>query len=266
MQSLYTKEVRSSFDSAPCIVILHGLLGEGANWQSIAQKLPERFHRVMVDIVNHGASFHSDTPTSYAMMAEHVRKLMQNHSLMQQSVILLGHSMGGKIAMRIALEYPSLIDALIVVDMFLQVYPPSHNRILEGMQKISAAEVASRSEAEVILKEYEPDKISRGFILKNLIKNADGHMHWKCNLSGIATSYSYIRSWEPIEAVSHHPCIQICGATSSYRQEEGEKRFYHHFPDAQLIEIEDAGHIVHFDQQQIFLSSVNQFLDQVYPG
>ncbi len=260
MLSLHCIEIPSSRLDAPCLLILHGLLGEGGNWKGIAGRMSDQYHRVLVDLVNHGNSFHIEERMSYGLMAEQVYALIQEHPLMQNSVVLLGHSMGGKVGMRLALEHPDVVRALIVLDIYPQTYPKMHSSILEGMLKIAKLGVATRKEAEEIFTDYEPERQVRAFILKNLIKDADGSMKWKCNVESIVRSYPNICSWEPVTGVYEGPCTAIYGTRSEYRQEEGLKCFFSHFPNAEERPIEQAGHWVHADQPTAFLQSINLLL------
>ena len=147
------------------LVILHGLFGSSDNWQSQAKIFAEFYTVYLVDLRNHGHSFWSPAH-SYALMAEDLRALTEELNL--KNIILLGHSMGAKVAMTFAQQHPGLLDKLILVDMGIKEYPMHHQHILAGIKSLNLSEYASRGEAERVLEVHLENPGVRQFLLKNL--------------------------------------------------------------------------------------------------
>ena len=161
------------------LIILHGLFGSSDNWQTQAKKFAVYFRVILVDLRNHGHS-NWDSDTSYKAMASDIIELI--HALNLEKIILVGHSMGGKVAMLTTQLNPKLIDKLIVVDMGIKGYPPHHQHILEGIHAVKLDGVSSRSEADKELNKYIQSEGIKQFLLKNLYWK-DCNNHWKRFLS-----------------------------------------------------------------------------------
>ena len=256
-----------SFGSPP-LVVLHGLFGSGDNWQSQARALSEETNSgkravpravLVPDLPNHGDSFHTDTFT-YPELASLLWRVLPE-VLPAGSVEILGHSMGGKIAMAMALEQPANVSRLVVVDIAPRKYEPRHQTILEAMQAVAHASPRSRSEAERVLARSIPEKPVRLFLLKSLVPDetkADGRYRWQLNLDGIIGCYDSIRDWpyEPGARRYDGPVLFIKGALSPYISDTTDDRIGPFFPSAVVRAIENAGHWVHAEQRDTFLDVV----------
>jgi esterase len=164
------------------LVILHGLFGSSDNWQTISKQLKPEFNIFAVDLRNHGNSPHLD-PFDYQVMAEDVRDFVNSQQL--REVFLLGHSMGGKVAMQFASRFPERVRKLIVADIAPKDYPPHHADTLAAMTEINLATFNSRSEIDEALAGKIPDAAIRQFLLKSVGRNDAGRFIWKINLAGI---------------------------------------------------------------------------------
>ena len=166
------------FGEGKPLLILHGFLGSLDNWQSVAKELAATYQVFILDIRNHGKSFH-DPKHDYASMVEDVRYFIDHFGLSEVS--LIGHSMGGKIAMSFVLKYPLLVSHLIVVDIAPKVYLPGHEDILHALSNVNPKELKSRQEAVDIISTYIHDPSVVQFLLKNLYRLGDGTFGWKMN-------------------------------------------------------------------------------------
>ena len=238
------------------LVILHGLFGASDNWHSLATRLGERFHVIVPDLRNHGQSPHGDEMT-YPLMAGDVAELLAGQGLAGADV--LGHSMGGKVAMQLALTQPALVRKLIVADMAPRGYTPLHNEIIAALAALDVASYSSRTEIEEVLAGPIPSLNLRRFLLKNLGRTAEGKFCWKINVAGIAAGYANLRA--PVAGGPFAgPALFIRGAKSEYIRAAGEPSIREFFPGAELKTIENAGHWLHADAPEEFLGLVREFL------
>ena len=153
------------------LLVLHGFLGMSDNWRSMGKQWAAHFEVHLIDLRNHGRSFHSDA-FSYADMAEDLAAYCDHHQL--QQAIVLGHSMGGKLAMHYATSKPEQVEKLIIADIAPKAYPPHHDHILEGLMGLNTHPPISRSDADQRLSQFVTDQGTRLFLLKNLYRTPDG--------------------------------------------------------------------------------------------
>lgn len=239
------------------ILILHGLFGTLDNWQTIAKYLAEDFSVYMLDLRNHGRSPHLDD-MNYALMAEDVRQFMEAHWLHEAYV--MGHSMGGKVAMQLALDNPDMVEKLIVVDIAPRTYSGSHYEIFAALLSLDLAHISDRAEAEAHLYQYEKDPGVVQFLMKNLSRKKEGGFEWKMNLPVIHQHYPEILANITGEHPFEHPALFIRGARSRHIQDSDLPEIQRLFPAAQIETIADAGHWVHADQPAALLEQVKRFL------
>lgn len=248
-----------TFGQGDPIVILHGLFGTLDNWQTIARKLAEDHTVYIVDQRNHGRSPHLDE-INYELMAEDLRQFMEDHWIYHAHI--MGHSMGGKTAMRFALDHPDMVDRLIIVDIAPRAYPPGHETIFEALLGLDLSHLESRSDAEEWLKPHVPDFAVRQFLLKNLTRDKEHGYQWKMNLPVIHQHYEDIlgpiESDEPYEG----PALFLKGTRSPYIREEDHALICQMFPHARIESIERAGHWLHSEQPEFFLRRVSVFLKE----
>ncbi len=241
------------------LVILHGLFGSGRNWATIADKLGD-MHRVLaVDLRNHGASPWAEAMTFGAMAAD-VRALIDDEGIAPAAV--MGHSMGGKVAMRLALESPERVERLIVVDIAPVPNPPTLLGYVRAMRALDLSQVKRRADAERALSTAVPNAAERAFLVQNLTPDDAGGLRWRLNLAAIEASFGDILDWPavPPGKVYAGPTLFVSGARSSYVRPEDHDLIRGLFPAARFEVIPNAGHWVHAEQQAAFLNVVRNFL------
>ena len=237
------------------MVILHGLFGSSDNWQSQAKKLAEFYTVYLVDLRNHGHSFWSPAHT-YALMAEDVHNLIEELNL--KNIILIGHSMGAKVAMTLAQQHPNLLDKLILVDMGVKEYPMHHQHILAGIHGLNLDAYKSRGEAEIDLEKHLENQGVRQFLLKNLYWKSKGELAWRMNVSVLEKNMCEILSAIPKQVVLT-TTLFIRGELSNYILDEDIPEMENVFPDSEFETILGAGHWVHAEAQEEFIHVVLGF-------
>ncbi|MBP0048463.1 alpha/beta fold hydrolase [Marinobacterium sp. AK62] len=239
------------------LVILHGLFGSLENWGLQARALSERFDVIAVDLRNHGRSPHSPGMT-YADMSADLKALLD--SLELDRVLLMGHSMGGKVAMQFALDHPERVEKLVVVDIAPVHYPPHHDDVIQGLKAIPLTTLKSRREADQVLARYVDSEPTRAFLLKNLYRNDARQFAWRMNLDTLAEDYSDI-SAAPDSANTHYggPTLFIKGGESDYLKPEHQRPIETLFPQAKFKIIAGAGHLPHVEKPAAFTKLVETF-------
>ena len=245
-----------SFGEGKPLLILHGFLGSLDNWQSVAKELAASYQVFILDIRNHGKSFH-DPKHDYASMVVDVRYFIDQLGLSEVS--LIGHSMGGKIAMSFALKYPLLVSNLIVVDIAPKIYQPGHEAILHALSKVNPKELKSRQEALEIISTYIYDPSVVQFLLKNLDRLGDGSFGWKMNLPVLIDQYKEMLDF-PSKGSFNGPTLFLKGAKSDYILPSDEPIIHQYFPKAKIVSIRNAGHWVHAENPVDFISETSIFL------
>jgi esterase len=237
------------------MVILHGLFGSLDNWQTHAKKLAEYYRVILVDQRNHGHSDWSDD-FSYELMSEDLLELFQDLDL--KKAILIGHSMGGKTAIRFAQTYENLLDKLIVVDIGVKQYPMHHQEILKGLHSINLDIVNTRNEAEIILSQTIESLGVRQFLLKNLYWKDKNVLAWRMNIPVLEKEMTAILCDLPKKEV-YLPTLFIRGALSNYILDEDIEDLENQFPDLIVRTINNAGHWVHAEAPQEFIETILEF-------
>lgn len=238
------------------LIILHGLFGSSDNWRNIATQLSEGRKVISVDLPNHGQSPHTDN-VSYQAMADAVANLIKELGL--KRVDIIGHSIGGKVAMTLTANYPEQVQSLIVVDMAPKRYPDRHSDIFDALLAVDLPKLTRRSEADVVLAKTIFNKAIRQFLLMNLVKRNE-QLKWQLNLTVLAQQYPKL-----IEAVCEGISIKrsslfIRGALSEYIEDDDVTLIKQQFSDTNIVTIEKAGHWVHAEKPDEFLSTVEAFL------
>lgn len=237
------------------LVILHGLFGTWENLGSSVRALAQEWEVIAPDLRNHGRSPHSEEH-SYPAMAEDLRELLDELKL--DSVSLLGHSMGGKVAMEFAIKNPERVDRLIVVDIAPVAYPAHHSEIFTAINAIDLHHIKSRSEADTQLSRWVSEPGVRSFLLKNLYRDESG-FKWRANFNTLESEYAKIAS-APVEGEFNKPTLFIKGASSNYLQSEYQPAVVSRFPQVKLRIINDAGHWPHAEKPETFMRVVRGFL------
>jgi pimeloyl-ACP methyl ester carboxylesterase len=233
-----------SYGAGPPLIILHGLFGSLDNWATLARRWGEHFHVWTFDARNHGRSFHDDV-MDYPSMAGDLLEFMTRHGI--AAAHLLGHSMGGKTAMHVALAHPSRVDRLIVVDMAPRSYERKHDRILHALLATDPGRFTGRRQADEELAGLVPDAPTRQFLLKNLARDEQGRFRWKMHLDAINRSYDALRAGIGPEGRFDGPALFIRGGRSPYVTDDDRELILRLFPRAVVATVPHAGHWVHAD-------------------
>lgn len=239
------------------VIILHGLFGTGDNWRTFAGMLKDQYQIILVDLRNHGRSFWSDD-FDYQIAAQDVVELMDELEIQQADMI--GHSMGGKVAMTLAQEYPDRVDKLIVVDIAQKKYLRGHDAIFEAIFSIEPAQLKDRKEAEDKLALKIKDQGVRQFLLKSLARDKEGGFRWKTNFRALYNSYEAILSEVDVSDIKGKTLF-IRGSKSHYISEEEVFTLSDHLPEAEVSVVTiEAGHWVHAERPKELFDQVSSFL------
>ncbi len=240
------------------VVVLHGLLGAGDNWLSVARSLKDGYRFILPDLRNHGGSPHSG-PFGYSDLAADVFELADSLDL--GAFFLIGHSMGGKAAMRCALAAPIRIRGLVVADISPRAYGAELEPTIRAMRGLDLARLGSRKEADEALgRAGVPEPWVRSFLLKNLASSGEGYA-WKCNLDAIAASYGSLSGWDP-DGVSPYEgkTLFLRGERSGFVREADLPEIRRLFPRAEIATVPGAGHWLHTDNPGFVTSILEDFL------
>ncbi|MBP9182786.1 MAG: alpha/beta fold hydrolase [Fuscovulum sp.] len=243
--------------SAPTLVIAHGLYGSGRNWGVIARRLADRREVVAVDMRNHGDSprFASQTyPEMAADLAEVIRSL-------GAPVDLMGHSMGGKASMQLALTDGALIRRLVVADIAPVAYSHDQSRHAQAMQALDLTGLTTRGEADRRLSALVEDPSLRAFFLQSLDLKAPGGPRWRLNLPVLQAEMAKIVGWPGTQGQFDRPALFLTGADSHYVRPEHRDTIRALFPKARFAKLPGAGHWLHADKPREFEETVRVFLE-----
>ncbi|MGM0634600.1 MAG: alpha/beta fold hydrolase [Bacteroidota bacterium] len=240
------------------LLILHGFLGMGDNWKTLGKQFAEiGFEVHLIDQRNHGRSPHSDD-FSYSLMVEDLSKYIAQHKLEKASII--GHSMGGKVAMHFATTHQEKVKDLIVVDIAPKYYEPHHQQILDGLTFLNEQDLSARSDADEMLQNYIEDFGVRQFLLKNLYWKEKGKLALRMNLEALKNNIDCVGQALDEGKLYEEKTLFIKGTRSNYITEDDKDLIRNHFPKAQIIGIKDAGHWVHAEKPEEFFKAAAAFL------
>lgn len=245
------------FGRGDAVIIMHGLLGMLDNWQTFAKSLAEEYEVFTIDLRNHGKSFHT-SEMDYPLMAGDLLKFMDKHQIDRPSV--LGHSMGGKVAMQFALEHPDRVERLMVADISPQKYSGGHEEIFEALMSVDPEKAGNRSEIEEFLISRLKNRAIVLFLMKNLSRSKKGGFMWKPNLPAILDNYQNILSEIKSDERFPNKTLFLKGGKSEYITDESQKIIDHMFPQNSLKVIPKAGHWIHAEAPKETLRLVREFL------
>ncbi len=247
----------------PPLVIAHGLFGSGRNFNTLGRRLATTRRVLLLDMRNHGASPWSDE-MGYEAMAADLARAIERHA--DGRAVVMGHSMGGKAAMVLALTRPERVAGLIVVDIAPVAYDHSHADFVEAMRNLDLTRIHRRSEAEPMLAARVPEKDLRAFLLQNLVI-AEGRASWRLNLAAIAASMDRLTGFPELPPGARYegPTLFLHGTASPYVTPAMASRIRALFPLAEIEAIEGAGHWLHAERPQEFLARVENWLARTRP-
>ncbi|WP_040160438.1 alpha/beta fold hydrolase [Nigerium massiliense] len=249
-------------DGEPRLMFLHGFLGQGKNWTTVARGLAPLGASILVDLPNHGRSDWTED-FSYADMADSVAELVRAERG-SDPFTLVGHSMGGKVAMAVALRHPDLLDGLVVVDISPDDSGEGYGfgTIIAALQAVPAASLTHRKEADAALRDSGvADAGVRQFLLQSLRHRPEGGFGWQFNLDMLARSLPQVSGWpDVLDGRYDRPVLWVRGARSDYVTEANYPQMMRLFPQTALLTVQDAGHWVHSEQPQAVIEGLRNFL------
>lgn len=255
-QQLMPKDMQSRAEPG-VVVLLHGLFGMSDNLLGLAKALQAGFRIIIPDLINHGHSPHRASMT-YPEMAGDVIALLD--SLNIQRFAVFGHSMGGKVAMQLASDFPLRVTQLVVADIAPVSYPPHHQAILQAMLVVDDARIRQRSEADTLLAQAGIVPNLRQFFMKNMKRHGE-YWVWRFGLHEIAAAYADIAAAPVLKAGFAGAVLFIKGELSDYIQPQHQAVIQQYFPQAQFKIIQGAGHWLHAEKPNAFNRLVEKFLE-----
>lgn len=256
-ESIYAREVG---ESGAKVVFLHGLFGQGRNFTQAAKALQPELRSLLLDLPNHGRSAWTDS-LDYVAVADQVAAYLRSGWAAEGRTHVVGHSMGGKIAMVLALRHPDLVDRLVVVDI-----APSESdgagefeHLLGSLASVDLATLVRRGDADELLRERIPNDTVRGFLLQNLRSGDDG-FRWQANLDLLRSGLATIGGFPELTEVFDRPVLWLSGERSDYVAEQHDARMRELFPRTRHVVVKGAGHWVHSEKPEAFVSALRVFL------
>ncbi|WP_421084411.1 alpha/beta fold hydrolase [Rothia nasimurium] len=238
-------------------VFLHGLLGRGKNFTRIAKALGENVQTLLVDLPNHGASYWTDT-FDYRIMADLAAEAIEEYAA-GEKIILMGHSMGGKIAMLLALRHPHLVEKLVVIDIAPGNSKGSFEILMDSMLGLPIDTYTTRSQADADLAINVPNAGVRAFLLQNLSMSKDGNS-WEPNLKMLRENLAAIMGWPGADGHFDGPVLWLAGGNSPYITEEDIEPMKALFPLVRRVVIKGAGHWVHSEKPEETIYALRRFI------
>ncbi|SFS48253.1 alpha/beta fold hydrolase [Lutibacter maritimus] len=239
-------------------LILHGYFGMSDNWKTLGNQFSENYEVHLIDQRNHGRSFHSDY-FDYELLAEDLYAYIQHYKL--EKVLLLGHSMGGKVAMLFAVTYPELVDKLIIADISPKYYEPHHQSILAALNSVNFSLHNTRSKVEEALRIYMKDEGVLQFMLKNVFRKNKQTLAFRFNLHSLTVNNSEVGEALPSFTHFDGPTLFLKGENSNYITSEEIPLINAHFANAKIVTVKNAGHWLHAENPTQFYSEVISFLN-----
>jgi len=242
------------------IVLIHGLFGSLENLNMVAKPLSDLYCVTSVDVRNHGDSFHAST-MEYTDLAQDIINLLDHLNI--DSCSILGHSMGGKIAIQVAIEQPQRIKKLLIADIAPVSYPPHHLEIIKGLQKIDLTKIMNRKDADKQLAPYVENIGVRQFLLRNLVSGPLGTFYFKCSLKNLSLCYPQIMKANEIPANKSAYMgltMFIKGGDSDYILPEHRAAIAAILPNSKAKIIQGAGHWLHAEKTIAFNKIVTDFI------
>ncbi len=255
---LHYREYGNPITGKPALVLLHGLFGSAINWHTIAKQLADEHHVVVPDLRNHGQSPHDDD-VSYPSMAGDVLELLDE--LRIEQACLVGHSMGAKVAMCLALEHGERVAGLVSVDMAPVRYPDHFSEIFAALESLPLSDIEDRRQADELLADSLESPMLRGYLLQNLEKK-DGRWRWRMNLPALSAGRQTLFDFPECGTQYLGPALFIYGGNSDYVKPEYSPAIHQYFPYARERAIAGAGHWVYAEQPDTFIDVLTGFFQQ----
>ena len=239
------------------LLVFHGLFGQLDNWSTLGKQFGEHFTTHLIDLRNHGRSFHSEN-SSLAAMTQDIVNYMDANSI--EKANLLGHSLGGRIVIDFAMIHQNRLDHLIVADMSPKAYQPHHNAIFKALKSVDFSKIETRKDVETTLAEFIPEIGVRQFLLKNVYHADNGQYAFRFNLPVLDKYYDEMIGHELLKGEFDGPTLFLGGANSNYIMPEDEMIIKQRFPNAEIKKIANAGHWLHAENPKDFTAEILDFL------
>ena len=246
--------------SGPPIIILHGLFGMLDNWLTLAKKLEGAgYMPILIDLRDHGRSEKTDD-ISYNLMADDLYHFMEENWI--HDAIVIGHSMGGKVALQFTKNHESMVSKLIVVDIGIKRYEAGHEDVMDALESVDLDTVETRQDVENVLMASLGEVSTVQFLMKSLTRKKEGEYEWKMNLPLLRKNYNNILSEITFEYPIDTPTLFVKGGTSPYILSEDVKSIQKVLPNASIQIIDNAGHWVHADQPDELFKIIYSFIKE----
>lgn len=240
----------------PWIILIHGLFGSHENLNALRRGLSENYNVLSLDLPDHGKSQRTET-FSFSHYAELIHNFLTALDIKQPHIV--AHSLGGKVAMQMALDYPGSITSLVVMDIAPIAYAPRHQAVINGLTHVPLTSITSRKQAETFLTEFIDESTTRQFLLKSLIETEAG-WQWLFNLPLIERDYAVLSDAIKSESTFDGPLLFIKGEKSDYITTEAKPLILQYFPNSQLKIIGGVGHWLHAEKPSLCIKMIAQFL------
>ncbi|HOE61646.1 MAG TPA: alpha/beta fold hydrolase [Kiritimatiellia bacterium] len=252
-----------SSGSGPDVVILHGLMGSCENWRSVRKILAGHYRVACLDLPNHGRS-----PHVAQMEARAIGKMVLStlDAFGMNRAVVVGHSLGGKIAMQMASEHADRLAGVAVVDISPRAFQPMHLFILRACQQLDLVAAVRRVDLDHALAASVPHAETRAFLLKNVVRDPKGRWAWRVPLQTLIDNYRVVSDAPPLVAPYNGPTLFVAGECSPFRIRDDESLIRSWFPAVRWVTIPNAGHLVHADQPEAFTAALAGFLGTCYPS
>jgi len=235
-------------------------MGSCENWRGVRAALKDHYRVICFDLPNHGRSPHA-ARFDLRSMGDAVAGSMDAAGVTQ--AVVIGHSLGGKVAMQMASDHAGRLRGLVVVDISPRAFQPVQLFVLRACLQLDLACAARRSELDAELAQFVPQRETRDFLLKNVVRDAEGTFVWRVPLQNLIDNYHVVSDALPPAAPYAGPSLFIAGGTSPFRIRKDEALILGRFPEAQFVTVPEAGHLVHTDQPQAFVTHVRTFLESL---
>lgn len=240
------------------MIILHGLFGSLDNWATIGRNFGDDYMTYLIDQRDHGKSPHTDA-FNYDLLAEDLHLFMEENWI--HTSIIIGHSMGGKTAMRFALEHEDMVEKLIILDMAPKAYTNRHQLVFDAMNAVPLEALKNRTDAsEILMEKLRGDKSTTAFLLKNIKRSKTGEFSWKMNVKLLAKEYENIVAPMPLDKKFEGDTLFIRGGNSQYILDEDESLIKQLFPQAEIKTLENTGHWLHAEKPKELMKMIEEFI------
>ena len=244
-------------NSGTVVIILHGLMGSSVNWRTVQGALSGTHRVICLDLPNHGKSPHA-VRFDLRSLSEDVAETMD--ALGVDRAVVMGHSLGGKVAMQMASAFPGRVLGLVAVDITPRAFQPVHLFVLRACQQLDLSGATRRAELDEALAQSIPQAETRDFLLKNVGRDADGAFAWRVPLQYLIDNYQTVSDAVPMTAPYHGPALFVAGENSPFHVERDTAMIQGWFPAMRLVTIPQAGHLVHADNPEAFIREMKDFL------